>query len=259
MHDRLAPAGRIGQTIVEAGGRTTVLMPHERHGSLPPHEPVGLPATGRDFDALLILGGAMHAADDRGFPHFERLLELIRRFHRLGKPVLGICLGAQLVGRAFGAPVRRQGFLEFGFEPVRLGEAARRDPLLAGLGPEVRVMQWHEDTVALPQGALHLAASEACTNQIFRVGRTTYGFQCHIEVTPDIARSWVRHRAPEIAADAPWFFERFEADLDQYMKPALAFCRMVTRRWLDLCRLEAQGQESAEPVSEFTDPRGPRG
>lgn len=239
MHDSLAPAGLIGLSIVEAGGRTTVFMPHESYGSERPNEAVGLPASEHGFDALLVLGGAMHAGDDLGYPHFGPLLELIRRFHRADKPVLGVCLGAQLIGRAFGAPVRRQGFLEIGFEEVALTEAADADPLLRGIGRGFTAMQWHEDTVGLPQGAVHLGRGRACPNQIFRVGRATYGCQPHIEVTPDIVRSWVRLRATMLAEHEPSFFSRFERDLERHIKGALHLGRLLSERWLELARSSA--------------------
>jgi GMP synthase (glutamine-hydrolysing) len=240
MHDPLAPAGLVGLTAVELGGRTTVFMPHESYGSERPDEVVALPADEHGFDALLILGGAMHAGDDDGFPHFRALLDLIRRFHGVDKPVLGICLGAQLIGRAFGAPVRRLGFLEIGFHEVALSEAAIHDPLLHGLGPGFMAMQWHEDTVGLPEGAVHLGSSRECANQIFRVGRATYGFQAHIEVSPDIVRSWVRLRAAMLADRDPAFFGRLERDLGLHMRDAIQLCRLLTGRWLELARSPAE-------------------
>lgn len=133
MHDSLAPPGLLGHAIVEAGGRYHSYLPHERYASIRPGEPVDLPADDDGWDGLIVLGGVMHAGDDAGFPHFRPLLDLIRRFDEVDKPVLGICLGAQLVGRAFGEPVRRQGFVERGFAPIQLTADARDDPLLAGL------------------------------------------------------------------------------------------------------------------------------
>lgn len=234
MHDPLAPAGLVGLAIAGARGRTWVHVPHERYGSVRPDQPVDLPADHGRYDALVVLGGAMHAGDDAAYPHFSRLLDLIRRFHGAEKPVLGICLGAQLIGRAFGAAVRRRGFLEIGFEEVVLADAAGDDPLLAGLGPGFMAMQWHEDTVDLPAGAVRLASSQACANQIFRLGRTTYGFQGHIEVTPDIVRSWVRSKAPMLAEHHPAFFGRIERELMLHMKDAMDLCRRLTGRWLAL-------------------------
>lgn len=234
MHDRLAHAGIIGETVIDAGGRCTTLMPHESCGSARPDRSLALPAEHTGFDGLIVLGGPMHAGDDAGFPHFPPLLELILGFHGAGKPVLGICLGAQLIARAFGAAVFPQGFLEFGFHPVTQTPAGRTDPLLQGLPVTLPLMEWHEDNFHLPDGAALLATGDACRNQIFRIGYSTYAFQCHIEVNADIARSWVRLRAAESGAADPAFFARFEDDLDSHLGNAMAFCRSVTRRWTAL-------------------------
>lgn len=235
MHDPLAPPGLVGHAIVAAGGHYHSYLPHERYGTIRVGEPVDLPADDAGWDGLIVLGGTMHAGDDAGFPHFPSLLELIRQFDAAAKPVLGICLGAQLVGRAFGQRVRRQGFVERGFAPIRLTAAAADDPLLTGLDPAPWLLHWHEDRVDLPDGAVHLAASDACSNQIFRLGRATYGFQCHFEATADIARAWVRAWSATAVPTRDGFAARFEADLARHMSGASVFGLTVARRWLALC------------------------
>jgi GMP synthase (glutamine-hydrolysing) len=232
MHEPLAPAGLLGHAVIEAGGRTTVLLPHERTGR--PDVSDGIPPDDGSHDAVVVLGGAMHAGDDDGFPHFPPLLDLIRGFHGLGKPVLGICLGAQLVARAFGQPVLRQGFLEIGFQEVTLTAAAADDPLLHGLGPNLVAMQWHEDAVAVPDAGVLLGRSAGCANQIFRIGRTTYGFQGHVEVTPEIVRDWVRSRESFLTQNEPEFLMGFERSLEQNMRGAMCLGRVLARRWLKL-------------------------
>lgn len=234
MHDWLAPAGLLGEALIEAGLGYTTLLPHQGYGSAAPAEPVALPEDDRGFDGLLLLGGAMAATDDARYPHLPHLLRLIRGFHRAGKPVLGVCLGAQLVARAFGAWVEPQGFLEFGFEPLSLTRAGLEEPLLAGLPGEPRLVQWHEDAFELPAGAELLMSGQACANQAFRIGPRTFGFQCHLEVTADIARSWVWLRRDAIAAGDPCFFARFEADLAAHMADAMTFGRTVGRRFAKL-------------------------
>lgn len=234
MHDWLAPAGVLGECIIARGATYTTVLPHEGYSSEAPHEPRGLPADHRRFDGLLVLGGAMAATDDANYPHLAAVLALIRAFHAAEKPVLGVCLGAQLVARAFGGRVYPQGWLEFGFHPIVLTEAGRIDPLLEGMGPNAWIMQWHEDNFDLPEDASLLATGRECPNQVFRVGKATYGLQCHLEVNADIARSWVRVRREPIAGQDPGFFARFEQDLAQHMRGAMAFGRAVGTRWLDL-------------------------
>lgn len=236
MHDHLAPAGSIGDVVLEEGGDLTLCAPGR--GPSPPWPPDAspdLPDHPGAFDGLLVLGGPMHAGDDAGFPHFPALLELIRGFHGATKPVLGICLGAQLVARAFGGPVQRQGFVERGFLPVSLTDAARDDPLLAGLPERPTVVHWHEDRAALPPGATLLARSEACPNQIFRVGRATYGVQCHLESTAATLRPWAALWRDEVGGSDPGFLDRFQRDLALHLEDAAGLGREVARRWLGLC------------------------
>lgn len=241
MHDWLAPPGVLGERIFARGATYATRLPHEGYSSDAPAERRGLPDDAAGFDGLIVLGGAMQATDDAKYPHFSALMRLIRECHAARKPVLGVCLGAQLIARAFEARVFAQGWTEYGFAPVTLAEAARTDPLLQGLPPRLRLMQWHEDAFDLPHDAVLLATGEACRNQIFRLGESTYGFQCHLEVNADIARSWVHARRHWVAAHDPAFFARFEHDLNTHLAHAMAFGRMVGDRWLDL--VEARRRE----------------
>ena len=103
---------------------------------------------------------------------------------------MGICLGAQLLARALGAPVYRNPVKEIGWAPVYWTEAARQDPLFAGLDSPETVLHWHGETFDLPPGAEWLAWSEACRNQAFRSGSHAYGIQFHLEVTPEMISTW---------------------------------------------------------------------
>jgi len=140
-------------------------------------------------DGLVFMGGPMSANDD--LPYIRRELALIERAAAADKPVLGVCLGAQLMAKALGARVYRNPVKEIGWHPVRWTEAARSDALLGGLrGPET-VFHWHGETFDLPAGAKWLARSETCPHQAFRVGGGLYGFQFHLEVTPEMIADWL--------------------------------------------------------------------
>jgi len=137
---------------------------------------------------LIFMGGPMSANDD--LPYLRQELQLISQAIERRQPVLGVCLGAQLIAKALGAKVYRNAVKEIGWFEIHLTEAAACDPLLAGLGPAETVFHWHGETFDLPPGAEWLAYSEACRNQAFRAGAGVYGLQFHLEVTPAMIEDW---------------------------------------------------------------------
>jgi GMP synthase-like glutamine amidotransferase len=144
-----------------------------------------------DYRALLVFGGPMNVDEEERFPWLVDEVAAIRRAVRRGLPYLGFCFGAQLLAKALGGTVTRAPQPEIGIQPVTLTDAARTDPLLAGLSRQPVVFQWHGDTFTLPPGATHLASSPICPNQAFRYG-SAYGLQFHIEVNPEMVREWGR-------------------------------------------------------------------
>ena len=142
-----------------------------------------------DADGFIFMGGPMSANDD--LPYVRRELSLIQRAASVGKPVLGICLGAQLIAKALGARVYRNPTKEIGWYPIFWTGAAAGDTLLAGLSGGDTVFHWHGETFDLPAGAEWLASSEACRHQAFRWGSNIHGFQFHLEVTPELIADWV--------------------------------------------------------------------
>ncbi len=142
---------------------------------------------------VIVMGGPMSAND--GFPWLRRELDLIAAAIEAGKPVLGVCLGAQLIAKALGAAVYRNAVKEIGWEPVHWTAAAEADRLLAGLRQPEMVFHWHGETFDLPGGAEHLAWTQACRNQAFRWGDRVWGLQFHLEVTPAMIAGWCREDA----------------------------------------------------------------
>jgi GMP synthase-like glutamine amidotransferase len=140
------------------------------------------------YAGLIFLGGPMSANDP--LPYLDRERTLIAQAVNRGQPLLGICLGSQLIARTLGAGVHRNHEKEIGWFDIHLTEAAADDALFGGIrGPEA-TFHWHSDTWELPPGAELLAWSQACRNQAFRARRNIYGMQFHLEVTPAMIADW---------------------------------------------------------------------
>ena len=144
----------------------------------------------KDILGLVVMGGPMNV-DEVDRIRFWPRTGLDPTGGRPGLPLLGICLGSQLLAKALGARVYPNGIKEIGWYPLELTAAAAEDRLFAGCGPESTVFQWHGDTFDLPPGAVHLAQSPLCRNQAFRIGPSAYGLQFHIEMTAEMIDDWL--------------------------------------------------------------------
>lgn len=141
---------------------------------------------------LVVLGGAMNVDDADKHPFLESEIDWLRRALVDDVPVLGICLGAQLVAAALGARVWHLPDKEIGWREVTLEPAAGDDRLLRHYRePTPTVFQWHGDTFDLPAGAVRLATSDECANQAFRYGDRAWALQFHPEVNPGIIECWL--------------------------------------------------------------------
>lgn len=159
----------------------------------------GLPSFDpRMWSGLVVMGGPMNVDEVEKYPNLVDEVRWLERAVEARLPVLGVCLGAQLLAKALGAKVYPNKVKEIGWYDVELLPEAGEDPLLDGLakpqadaGRELMVFQWHGDTFDLPTGAVRLARSELCENQAFRFGAAAYGLQFHLEVTAEIIDSWL--------------------------------------------------------------------
>jgi GMP synthase (glutamine-hydrolysing) len=148
-------------------------------------------------DLLVVLGAPIGAYEEALYPFLEAELTLIRRRLESGRPILGICLGAQLIARVLGAEVKPGPAKEIGWAPVSLTEAGLAGPL-RHLG-DVPVLHWHGDAFTLPAGAERLASTPICPNQAFSKGPAVLGFQFHPEALAAGFERWLIGHAAEIA------------------------------------------------------------
>lgn len=144
------------------------------------------------YHGLVVLGGPMSVHDSATHPHLDTEMRLIERAMERGMPILGVCLGAQLIARTLGAQVGPSPEKEIGWYDVLPTECAASDPLIGHFAPRERIFQWHGDAFEMPSGAVHLASSTGCPNQAFRYGDNVYGFQFHMEVDEPLIHRWLR-------------------------------------------------------------------
>ncbi len=143
------------------------------------------------YSGMIIMGGPMNVDDTEQYPQLVSEVGWIKNAIDRELPVLGVCLGAQLIAKALGAKVYPGPAKEIGWYPVDMTEAASSDPLFQTCRPRETVFQWHGDTFDLPSGATLLASSELFAHQAFRYGSRCYGFQFHWEITGEMLDDWL--------------------------------------------------------------------
>src|SRR5712692_5538978 len=183
-HDPLDSLGVAPRLLRDAGCEVVVLDAIDDQASWPD--------AGSAVGGLVVFGGEMNVDQLERYPYLLRVRQLMREAVDGGIPTLGICLGAQLLARAFGAAVTRAPVRELGFVPIWPTMAAASDPLLRGLTPGDQFFQWHEDTFGLPAGATLLATGRAVPTQAYRVGGCGWGVQFHPEVDAAELAAWLR-------------------------------------------------------------------
>ena len=180
--------GQVGVALNEAGARLDIYRPFDGQA---------LPDFEDGHDALVVFGGEQTALDDDTHPYLVALARLMRDFTDQGRAVLGICLGSQILARAYGGVNHLGTAPEFGWCDVALTDEGCRDPVFSGLASNFPIFEFHTDTFSLPQNAVHLALTHTVPHQAFRIGRATYGMQFHFEANRNVVADWTRE-FPEI-------------------------------------------------------------
>ncbi|MDH4466875.1 MAG: homoserine O-succinyltransferase [Bacteriovoracaceae bacterium] len=136
-------------------------------------------------DLLILMGGPQSPLQLSKFPYLEDEIKLIQHYLKANKPILGFCLGAQLIGEALGAKTEKSPEKEMGVFPIYLTKEGKQDPLLQGFASEVEAIHWHNDMPGLTKNSVILATSPGCPRQIVKYKHNVYGLQCHLEIARD--------------------------------------------------------------------------
>lgn len=179
IHEADAPSGVFGEAA-RGAGHELVERNVTRDGVPPPD----------GYDALMVFGGAMHVDQEDRHPWLRDEDALLRELLQRGTPLLGVCLGSQLIAKAAGARVGPAARREIGWHEVELTPEAATDPVLGALPERFRAFQWHSYAFELPPGAVALAANPVCL-QAYRIGDAAWGIQFHAEVTRPIVERWL--------------------------------------------------------------------
>ncbi len=174
------------------------------------------------YRAVLVFGGAMHADQDDRHPWLREENRFLQHLLDIGTPVLGVCLGAQLLAQAAHAPVFRSPEFEIGWPEVELTEAGQDDSVLGVLPQRFAAFEWHHYTHGLPAGADELARSPICT-QAFRLGQRAWGVQFHPEVTLAQVETWVAEE-PELPIDPGRLLEETRDRISEWNELGRALC-----------------------------------
>ena len=186
-----------------------------------------------DFAGLVVLGGAQGAYETDQYPYLSNEMQLARDFIAEGKPIAGFCLGAQLLACAVGGEVVPGKQREIGWHNLHLTEAAANDPLMQGHPHTLPSFHCHGDTIAEVPGAIRLAYSDLTPCQLFRYGKSAYGFQFHAEVDRPLLEIMCRNNRDYIASNGS-DAERIIAEGVTLLPPFEQRCRTILGRWLDL-------------------------
>jgi GMP synthase-like glutamine amidotransferase len=225
VHQIRAGPGVFGETIRGRGGTLEEwLLPESTE---PPGDPFG-------YDAVLVLGGSMNVDEGDRYGWIATERGLIGRLLERRVPLMGICLGGQMVAAAAGAVPRRAARPEIGWHTVEITEAGREDPVVGPLAPSFEAFQWHRYEFPLPPGAVPLARNELCL-QAARIGEAAWAIQFHPEVSAADALRWTADfetdpDAERIGVDAAALTIETEAKIGA----AGQLGRELCARWLDV-------------------------
>jgi GMP synthase-like glutamine amidotransferase len=211
VHGSDAPPGSFGEVV------------RERGHSIATWKIDSQPAPDGDFDAVMVFGGAMHADQEDRHPWLVDEDAFICDLLERRVPLLGVCLGAQLLAKAAGARVYPASEPEVGWVDVERTADAAEDPLLSGLPARFSAFQWHLYAFDVPVGASELARSRVCS-QAFRLGDAAWGVQFHPEVTREVVARWVDETPDELPVSTDEFLAGVDSRIEEWERLGRSLC-----------------------------------
>ncbi len=225
QHLQIEPAATIG-AVIEAAGHTVQVIRLYRD------EPVPQSLSG--FSGVIVMGGSI-SANDSHLSFIADEIQLLKQAIKIDLPVLGVCLGAQLLARAAGAQVVVSPVRELGWFPVNKTSCSNEDPLFRNMdGNGLMVFQWHGETFTLPDAATLVATHPDVPHQAFRIGSSQYGLQFHVEADQATIQSWIDAGASEREYLGKSGVATLLVEGRENLASAQKFCTEIVNRWLSI-------------------------
>ncbi len=195
------------------------------------------------YNGLIILGGHMGVYEADLYKHIKVEMQLIEEALKKEIPILGICLGAQLLAHVLGAKVSKSSIKEVGWCDIELMPEGLRDPLFSHFKEKEKIFQLHGDTFEIPSTAKHLARSNVCEGQAFRYGEKVYGLQFHLEVDEAMIMRWLSNtrNQEEIFNQHPDFsVEKIQSETKEHISQSLNLSYQTFNKFIDLFELKSK-------------------
>lgn len=190
-----------------------------------------------NYNGLIVLGGPMGVYEANQYPHLMWEMKQIEKAFKKNIPVLGICLGSQLIAHVLGSEVRKAPRWELGWTPIELTNDGANDSLFANYKKTEKIFQIHQDTFDIPKNTVHLAKSELCPSQAFRFGDKVYALQFHLEVDQPMITRWMkRQENHDIVYNSHGQFtlDEIERDTETHMPRNLELSQWTFKKFIEL-------------------------
>ena len=226
QHVSFEDLGTLGDVLRESGFEI-----HYRQAGVDDLASTQAQAEWAKADLVVVLGGPIGVYEADHYPFIQDELGRVRERLASGKPLIGICLGAQMMAAASGKAVYPGPAKEIGFKPLLLSEAGQASPLKALANCGYQVLHWHGDTFDLPEGATLLASTDVVAHQVYSLGPTVLGLQCHLEAQPRDLEKWLIGHTAELSAHGI-DLNTLRADNAQHGAKLTQAAQAVWRKWL---------------------------